>query len=251
MELHDLPDLSDWQKVEVWTIDEAALLWSAIDPDSLVDTHIDFNKALLGQLFGTVDPVQERKAKIYRRAIIEAVCAGTLSFVSSIEIHDDFQNGPWEKEIDFPDLPKHNKIVTHMTRINQAAFMKWANGKNIPSFRKFLGQQKPIQEIINISLQENYKNNSDKILALPAPMYLDPKHPRYTVKLNAAVRAWENNAIPRPGRTVKQTGADWITENAADLGLIGKDGKPIAAAISEASTVANWEIKGGPAKTPG
>lgn len=249
MELHDLPDLSDWQKVEVWTIDEAALLWSAIDPDSLIDTHIDFNKALLGQLFGTVDPVQERKAKIYRRAIIEAVCAGTLSFVSSVEMHDDFQNGPWEKEIDFPDLPKHNKIIAHMTRINQAAFIKWANGKNIPSLRKQLQKQSPIQRIIDIKLPEKIDNNSSQILALAAPSYLDHQNPRYSAKLAAAVKAWE--AITDPGnKTPKQALEAWLRANAAELGLLGDDGKPINAAMIECSTMANWRTKGGPAKTP-
>ena len=32
MELQQLPDLSDWRYVEVWTLEEAAMLWAAIDP---------------------------------------------------------------------------------------------------------------------------------------------------------------------------------------------------------------------------
>src|SRR5450830_742890 len=131
-----LPDLSDWQKVEVWTVDEAALLWSAIDPDSLVDTHIDFNLALSGQLFDSINPVQERKAKIYRRAIIEAICGGTLPFTRAIEVHYDYQNGDWEKDVPFPDLPDPEKIITSRTRVQQAAFIKWAKSKNIPSYRE-------------------------------------------------------------------------------------------------------------------
>ena len=32
MEIHQLPDLSDWLYVEVWTLEETAMLWAAIDP---------------------------------------------------------------------------------------------------------------------------------------------------------------------------------------------------------------------------
>jgi len=109
MRVTDLPDLSDWQKVEVWTVDEAALLWSAIDPDSLVDTHIDFNRALRRQLFDSINLVQEKKAKIYRRAIIEAICGGTLPFTRAIELHCDYQNGNWEKRCAIPRFTRPRK----------------------------------------------------------------------------------------------------------------------------------------------
>ena len=32
MELHQLPDLSGWRYVEIWTLEEVAMLWAGIDP---------------------------------------------------------------------------------------------------------------------------------------------------------------------------------------------------------------------------
>jgi len=36
VELHELPDLSDWRLIEVWSIEEAAMLWAGIDPMGFV-----------------------------------------------------------------------------------------------------------------------------------------------------------------------------------------------------------------------
>ncbi|WP_036386448.1 hypothetical protein [Microvirgula aerodenitrificans] len=127
MEFHELPDLSDWRFVEVLTIEEAAMLWGGIDPSEWATTSLDI-------LRGTISPVQFRKAWTARKAFTEAVCAGTLPFVDAWERREDWQSGAYDFRVEFPDLPNPNCLIANMTRINQAALLKWAKGK-LPSLR--------------------------------------------------------------------------------------------------------------------
>ncbi len=75
----------------------------------------------------------------------------------------------------------------------------------------------------------------------------------YSKKLDAANRAWE--AVTRDsrllkGRSPKQALQKWLTEHAAELELLNKDGKPSQTAIEEISKVANWKPEGGATPTP-
>jgi hypothetical protein len=47
------------------------------------------------------------------------------------------------------------------------------------------------------------------------PDFLNPKHPRYSPKLAAAVHAWQANPDPR-GKTPKQALIKWLNEHAAE-----------------------------------
>lgn len=81
------------------------------------------------------------------------------------------------------------------------------------------------------------------------PDYLDPTHARYAPKLAAAIRAWQ--AVGEPsGKSPKQALEKWLREHAADFGLTDGAGNPVALAMSECSTVANWRPGGGASKTP-
>lgn len=87
-----------------------------------------------------------------------------------------------------------------------------------------------------------------------APDYLNPKLPNgYAPKLAAAVNAWlAVQAMPdTKGRTIKQALVKWLRENAATYGLTDDEGKANETGIEEVAKVANWETKGGVAKTPG
>lgn len=82
------------------------------------------------------------------------------------------------------------------------------------------------------------------------PEYLDPRNPRYTPKLAAAVRAWQ--AVTNPGKkSAKQALDKWLREHASEFGLTDDDGNPVNQAIEECSKVANWNTSGGAPKTPG
>ncbi|WP_338413818.1 hypothetical protein [uncultured Sphaerotilus sp.] len=83
------------------------------------------------------------------------------------------------------------------------------------------------------------------------PGYLDPKNPRYSPKLAAAVSAWLAVEDAAPGKSAKQTLERWLRERAAGFGLADEDGNPVNQAMTECSTVANWQTGGGPGKTPG
>jgi hypothetical protein len=84
------------------------------------------------------------------------------------------------------------------------------------------------------------------------PDYLNPDHPRYSPKLAAAVRAWQacGDAASTNGRSPKQALAAWLKENAAQLELVDKQGKPNGTGIEEVAKVANWQTDGGAPRTP-
>lgn len=95
-----------------------------------------------------------------------------------------------------------------------------------------------------------------------APDYLDPKNPRYSPRMAAAVRAWlamEDENLRR-GKSAKSGMEQWLTSNYKTLGLVHKRdnekngykaGDMNKSAITEAAKIANWEDDGGAPKTPG
>ena len=245
MELEQLPDLSHWRYIEVWTIEEFAMIWAAIDPME----HLNIR---LQNMKGIVPGDQYIKALSMQRAISEAVCSGALEFVEAWELHDDYQNGEWHKEIDFPDLPSHGSIIPYRVRVKQAALRKWAEIKKILSMRQYIQQSHGTNlRTIEAAVQSLERVDSVTTLALAAPSYLDPAHPRFSAKLNAAVLAWQNVGEPSPGRTTKQAITEWVNTNAESLGLIHEGGTLIKSAIEEITAVVNWNKKGGAPKTPG
>jgi hypothetical protein len=76
----------------------------------------------------------------------------------------------------------------------------------------------------------------------------------YSAKLFAANRAWEavtaNPGLLR-GKSPKQALTDWLTQHAAELGLMNGKGQPNATGIEEIAKVANWKPEGGATPTPG
>ena len=87
----------------------------------------------------------------------------------------------------------------------------------------------------------------------PEADYLDHNDPSYSPKLAAAVKAWEavrsDPALTR-GRSPKRALIRWLNQHADKLGLAGEDGAPIAKAVEDVATVANWNTLGGAPKTP-
>lgn len=82
------------------------------------------------------------------------------------------------------------------------------------------------------------------------PDFLDPQNPRYSRKLAAAVRAWQE--VNDPGKkTPKQALEKWLREHAAEFGLTDDEGNPVNQAIDECAKVANWQLAGGAPKTSG
>ena len=230
MDSQQLPDLSDWRYVEVWTLEEAAMLWAAVDP-------LDHENTRIKALGHDVPLTRKRKALIFQRAVTEAVCAGTLAFVDAWESHDDEQGGTWEKAVAHPKLPNPNNLMHHKTRVNQAAFMRWVGIKKIPSYRQLVSKHETSAVVVQAAMP-----------VLPKPDFRDPLHPRAAVELVTAIDVWEeisghdyiDGASPNP----KQVAMSAIErhEVGKNLSTAGKE---------RISTLVNWKQKGGCNPTPG
>ncbi|CAN5276686.1 hypothetical protein BH10PSE11_BH10PSE11_04030 [soil metagenome] len=82
--------------------------------------------------------------------------------------------------------------------------------------------------------------------------YLDKEHPRFAPKLAAAIEASEAMKDPANvdlGKTARLAIEAWLMKNAARLGLVAKDGRPIKQAIREIAKIANWNTQGGAPRT--
>ena len=245
MEPQDHLDLSDWQFVEVWTIEETALIWAGVNPIAHIGTR-------LHDLKGMIAPDQYSKACIFQRAIAEAVCGGTLAFVAAWEDREDYQNS-YVREVEFPDLPDQNSIIHYMTRINQAAFIKWAQSKKMWSSKQQRKQAllKQVPQLRNTVIDaENIieMEGPAKTLALAPPPYLDPTHPLSAAELVAANEAWLaviQDGDPKNSGTAVRAAIMKFLNNHPTHRSLG------SAAKERVCTVANWDKKGGAARTPG
>jgi len=236
----DLPDLKDWLNVEIWTIEEAAMLWAAIDPYEYPDARLTEIKSL-------VHPEQRRKAMICQRAIQEAVCSGTLPFSRAVELHFEYNNGEWEKEVVFPDTPDPDKIIPHKTRITQAAFLKWVKGKNILSYRSEVIRS-ATKALKNEAETVSYVETKKPVVQLlAAPTYMDPEHPMSSEELLAANEAWHavtKDGDPRDsGKAIRAAIRKYLDEH-PKYSTFSNEAK------ERICTVTNWNRKGGAPRTP-
>ena len=213
------------------------MLWAAIEP-------FDYTGKRLADLSSNVPPAQYKKARLYLRAVTEAVCSGTLPFMEAWEEHDDNHHGAYSRKIDFPELPDQTAIQTHLTRVGQAAFLKWAQSKNMPSYRQSVLQSKKAQ-LPTTAQAENQPAQSVPLL-LPMPAFLDPSHPLSPVELRACIEVWE---------IVVSTGAHEKSKSVKDAMRAALDVHPEHRSLSteakkRISVVANWNKDGGATKTP-
>lgn len=85
----------------------------------------------------------------------------------------------------------------------------------------------------------------------PEGEFLSKKHPRYSSKLAAAVRAWQAmDDESLHAKTPKQSVKKWLRLHTTEYGLSDDDGKPMESAIEEISKIVNWSPKGGAPSTP-
>jgi hypothetical protein len=162
LNIHTLPDLSGWRVIEVWTIEEAAMIWAGLDP---IDHQVDD----LDKIKGLVSERQYKKSWIARRAFVEAISQGTLPFVNAYEWNSSGYDC-WAEEVIFPNLPDANRTITNRTRIAQAALLKWAKGK-YPTLREDLKKEHAIQQAPQKTtgtpmLINGYTNKSIELMAI-------------------------------------------------------------------------------------
>jgi len=237
MDIHQLPDLSDWRYVEAWTLEEAALLWAAVEP-------FDHAGKRVSELSDELTATQYKKARLFLRAVTEAVCAGTLPFMEAWEEGFDDNHGFWTRKVAFPELPEPTQVAGHLTRVGQLAFVKWAHSKNMPSYRQSLLQSKKTQ--LPVTVQTEHQPVQPAPLLLPMPAFLDPSNPLSPVEMRAAADVWE---------IVVSSGAHERAKSVKDAMRAALDAHPEHSILSNEakkriSVVANWNKDGGATKTP-
>ncbi len=209
------------------------MIWAAIDP-------MDHYRKRLIELERDIPPKRYKKAFLFLRAVSEAVCAGSLPFTEAWEEHYEY-NGECTK-VQFPDLPSPSSIATHLTRINQAAFLKWVASKNIPSYRQQVMRAKAVSPAL-VSIPKNKPE-----LLTVAPEFLDPEHECSPEDARIGKEAWDivvSNRLHERGKTPKQALTQVLQSPAFAHYKLGKG------TIEHISSVFNWRKQGGPAKTPG
>ena len=93
------------------------------------------------------------------------------------------------------------------------------------------------------------------------PDYLNPKHPRYSFRLAAAVRVWQamEEENLRRGKGPIPAMEDWLSSRYKELGLVHRQsnqksgyekGDRNGGAISQVAKIANWNPDGGTPETP-
>jgi len=221
--------IPDWMHpliaMPTFQVREAACVMAGYDP--------------LGYLNGnTGDPRVEADIARYRRLLLAAIAAGDLT-------GGNWSTDPTEQEVSHVEL--HDWC--------RANLQIWP----IPSLKPFRTNDTEIKEKLRAAeaerddLARQLRTAKVDIARLKSleetPGYRDITHDRYAPKLAAAIDAWEAVTDPQ-GKHPKQALVQWLTKNAAKLGLWDKD-RPNKTAIEEAAKVANWQERGGAPRTPG
>jgi len=218
------------------------MLWAAIDPADYVGVRIV-------ELKDALPRAQYKKAWMSLRAVTEAVCGGTLPFVEAWESRVDGYDH-WQTKITFPDVPDPNSVVHHMTRISQSAFLKWAQSKNVLSYRKqLIISAKKIRSQVTTLDGDGLvaTSSSSPNLLLSIPDFLDPSNPLSPEELRISAKVWEfviSNGLHERGKTPK-TAIREVLDSRPEFGHLSKDAKDRIAIVT------NWNKPGGPPKTPG
>jgi hypothetical protein len=139
---------------------------------------------------------------------------------------------PFERDpIDEINVPNRAKILPMETTVVVASLKIWLKNKGV-ACTVF-----PVEPV-------PANGNADS-----PPPYLDPRNPRYSKKLAAAVSAWTATETASRG-TVKKALVKWLKNHGKDFGLVDEGGSFNQQGIEEVAKVANWEPRGGAPKTP-
>ncbi|WP_394693073.1 hypothetical protein [Hyphobacterium sp.] len=118
----------------------------------------------------------------------------------------------------------HDIIDYHASNIDMAALRTWLSERGFSN---------------SLSARSNSQG----------PQYMDRKHRRRSVKLIAAVEAWEAfDEQPNASGSVKQRITNWLWEHAVRLELINKHGEPSDTMIRDVAKLTNWKPGGGAPK---
>ena len=169
------------------------------------------------------DPVKQALSAALRKGAI----AGTNALV---EIHD-INGYPVDAYPDTTDV--------YVSKVEAASLVQWLRSRGM-----------------NTGFFFPQEDSSSK-----EPDYLNPKHPRFSFKLAAAVRVWQamEDENLRRGKGPIPAMEDWLGSRYKELGLVHRQsnkksgyekGDRNGGAITQVATIANWNPDGGPPETP-
>ena len=213
------------------------MLWAAIDP-------LEHDGVRLAKRKAKIPTGQYKKALLFLRAVSEALCAGTLPCTEAWEEDYDDSTGAWCRKVEHPGLPDPTQVAAHLTRVTQAAFMKWVQSKNMPSYRQSIIQAKKAQ-LLAVA-QAEQQPTPPATLLLPTPAFLDPSNPLSPVEMRVAADVWEivvstgaHKGTKSPKKAIRH-----ILDTHPEYSIFSNEAK------ERISTVANWNKNGGATETP-
>jgi len=236
-----------WNIADTFTVQQAAALIAGFEPHS-----VNSDCGYFCDENGWTDTEGIEPARVAYAALINAITDGTLKAMVRCNARlQGFQEYPnhgeyarrrsWDENLGIGDIPDGIEGVIY---------------KGAPDWNKTTIKRKDLTDWLKsrgVTTGFFFPEASDTPATAPAstPDYLNPKHPHYTPKLAAAVKAWQALAdIDVQRKSVKQALGDWLLDHAHALELMKDDGNPNYTAIDEIAKVANWNQGGGAPKTP-
>jgi hypothetical protein len=214
--------LYHWRFHEEFTVVEAALIIAGADPKDYLDVLVERKKA--DNFFAFIPDGFEGYFSNIKNAVLSGRLKATIRYRAE------------QRYIAKTEQIKERRFVVNpepdweITTIFVEDLKKWLISRNLkPEFF--------FDECVDKSASE--------------PDYMKPEHPRYSVKLAAAVKVWlameASNLLA--GKAVIPTLKNWLESRYLELGITYK-GKFSKTAIEDCAKVANWDQDGGATKTP-
>lgn len=160
--LHDLLDLSDWGKVPILTINQAAMLWGGIDPTFY--SNIRCIEQLECEINTNIHIEQYRMAIVAKQAFCGGISLKTLQS-HDLYLFNDF--GDFYKANQTTDTFSFTDIDTSRTTVSSMVLIAWAEKTNCTTLRQTLKQREKqeLQTILNApppTVQIEYKQYKPK-----------------------------------------------------------------------------------------
>lgn len=243
----DFKDIDSlWRLVDPLTIPQAAALIAGVEPNTVVFEN-DEAKYFLDPETGATDSVGISIVNAAYQGLISAIDSSKLSanlhHDSRAISHEDFQQLIFFSESEQYSRPTPD-LLAEEDEIFEDGFFKKRNPKWSKTTVKF-------DDIVAWLTSRGIADGFFFPVEEAPRDYLDSTHPRYSVKLAAAIKVWEamedENLLA--GKSTKTAMTDWLESRYKDLGLV-HNGKISKNAIENVVAVVNWQTTGGAPKTP-
>lgn len=210
----DLPDLTDWAYVPIWTLEQAILIWAGIDP------------AFYGyHNLPKFHPAQIRRARIAQQAFTTGIALRTLI---AHELYLRYQDGCGvELANQQKAIFSYHDIDIGMTTIQQMAIVEWARKQRIPTIKQTLKQK-----IETASLQPK-SNDSPQTVIQQIPYIPKHENPELETANEISQILWDKTPVG-----VKPLKSLCTREKISEIYERKAGVKPLPAVINRIDTIA-------------